>query len=56
MTAKKLLTHEEMVKKMLAVESVAEEVERLNREEYALLDRQLAERKAEKEMPLVRNE
>lgn len=46
MTGKKLLTHEEMLEKMLSVEGVAEEVERLNREEYALLDQMLAARKA----------
>lgn len=46
MTAKKPLSHEEMVEKMMAIDGVAEEVERLNREEYALLDQMLAARKA----------
>lgn len=46
MTRKKLLSHEELVQQMLSSAGVAEEVERLNLEEYALLDQMLAARKA----------
>lgn len=46
MTRKKLLSHEELVQQMLSTAGVAEEVERLNHEEYALLDQMLAARKA----------
>ncbi|MBQ9683697.1 MAG: helix-turn-helix transcriptional regulator [Neisseriaceae bacterium] len=41
-----MLTHEELKKKMLADDEVRQEYERLNQEEFALLDQFLAARKA----------
>lgn len=41
-----MLTHEELKKQMLADEEVRQEYERLNTEEFALLDQFLAARKA----------
>ena len=46
MTNEKPLTHEELLAQLLEKPGVAEEVERLNREEYALLAQMLAARKA----------
>jgi len=42
----KLLSHEELTAQLLAQPGVAEEIARLNREEYALLDRALTARKS----------
>ena len=46
MTDEKMLTHEALLEMLTAKPGVAEEVARLNREEYALLDQMLAARKA----------
>jgi DNA-binding transcriptional regulator YiaG len=45
MKATKSLTHEQMVKKMLKNPAVKAEVDKLNREEFAILDEILAARK-----------
>ncbi|WP_454994526.1 hypothetical protein [Cardiobacterium hominis] len=42
----KLLSHEELTAQLLAQPGVAEEIARLNREEYALLDQALTARKS----------
>ncbi|SAM61588.1 hypothetical protein ACF3OJ_12210 [Cardiobacterium hominis] len=42
----KRLSHEELTAQLLAQPGVAEEIARLNREEYALLDQALTARKS----------
>lgn len=42
----KLLSHEELTAQLLAQPGIVEEVARLNREEYALLDQTLTARKS----------
>ena len=42
----KLLSHEKLTAQLLAQPGVAEEIARLNREEYALLDQALTARKS----------
>ena len=46
MSPKKMMTHEQLVKKMLKRPAVNAETERLNREEFSILDQILAARKA----------
>ncbi len=46
MSPKKMMTHEQLVKKMLKRPAVKAETERLNREEFSILDQILAARKA----------